>query len=83
MLKVKHFLTFCVMYKNMELNERLRELRREKGLTLKQVSCALQLTLNAYANYEYGIREPSVDVIKRLCGFYNVSADYLLGIKDD
>ncbi len=83
LLKVKHFLTFCVIHKYMELCERLKELRHEKGLTLKQVSSALQITLNAYANYEYGIREPSVDIIKRLCKFYNVSSDYLLGIKDD
>ena len=67
----------------MELCERLKELRHEKGLTLKQVSSVLQITLNAYANYEYGIREPSVDIIKRLCKFYNVSSDHLLGIKDD
>ncbi len=44
---------------------------------------AIAKKVNAYANYEYGIREPSVDIIKRLCKFYNVSSDYLLGIKDD
>ncbi|MDE6356725.1 MAG: helix-turn-helix transcriptional regulator [Clostridia bacterium] len=65
----------------MELCTRLRELRLEQGLTLKQVSSALQLTLSAYANYERGIREPSVAIIKRICAFYNVSSDYLLGIE--
>lgn len=66
----------------MELNERLKELRHEKGLTLKQVSSALQISLNAYANYEYGIREPSLDIIKRICKFYNISSDYLLDINN-
>ena len=66
----------------MELCTRLRELRLEQGLTLKQVSSALQLTLSAYANYERGIREPSVAIIKRICKFYNVSSDYLLGIEN-
>lgn len=66
----------------MELNERLKELRIESGLTLKQVSDSLQLTLSAYANYEYGVREPSIEIIKRMCKFFNVSSDYLLGIQE-
>lgn len=66
----------------MELYERLKELRIERGLTLKQTSSALQLTLSAYANYEHGIRQPSVEIIKRICKFYEVSADYLLGLED-
>ena len=53
----------------MELNVRLKELRHEKGLTLKEVSEALQLTLGAYAHYEHGIREPSIEIIKRMCRF--------------
>ena len=66
----------------MGLSKRLKELRLEKGLTLKQVSSALNLTLSAYSNYEQGIREPSVDIIKRICNFFEVSADYLLGLED-
>ena len=66
----------------MEFNSRLKELRHEKGLTLKEVSEALQLTLGAYAHYEHGIREPSIEIIKRMCRFYNVTADYLLGLED-
>lgn len=66
----------------MELGARLKELRTDKGLTLKEVSEALQLTLGAYANYEHGIRQPSIEIIKRICRFYHVSADYLLGLED-
>ncbi len=66
----------------MELHNRLKELRNENGLTLKQVSSSLGLTLSAYANYEHGIREPSVDTIKRICRFYKISADYLLDLEN-
>lgn len=66
----------------MDLSKRLKELRIEKGLTLKQVSSALNLTLSAYSNYEQGIREPSVEIIKRICNFFGVSSDYLLGLED-
>lgn len=66
----------------MELSKKLKELRLERGLTLKQVSSALNLTLSAYSNYEQGIREPSVETIKRICKYFDVSADYLLGLEN-
>ena len=66
----------------MKLNEKLKELRQERGLTLKQLSNALEITLSAYANYEQGIRQPSLEIIKRICNFYGITADYLIGRED-
>lgn len=65
------------------MNVKLKELRIQRGLTLKEASEALNLTLSAYSNYEQGIREPSLEIIKRICKFYDVSSDYLLGIVDN
>ncbi|HBN12279.1 MAG TPA: XRE family transcriptional regulator [Clostridiales bacterium] len=65
------------------MNVKLKELRIQRGLTLKEASEALNLTLSAYSNYEQGIREPSVEIIKRIPKFYDVSSDYLLGIVDN
>lgn len=62
--------------------DRLRHLRLEKGVTQKQVCDWLGLSKNAYGNYEQGIREPSLDALCRLCDFFEVSADYLLGRTD-
>jgi len=64
------------------VNERLKSLRKENGYTLKQVSNLLGITLSCYSNYEQGIREPSIDVIKKICKLFNVSADYLLGLSE-
>lgn len=64
------------------LNKRLKELRNEKGLKQIEVAKAVGLTLQAICNYEAGIREPSIDMLKRLCDFYDVSADYLIGRTD-
>ena len=36
-----------------------------------------------YASWEQGLAEPSISAIKRLCKFFDVSADYLLGIDDN
>ncbi len=62
---------------------KLKELRLDKNLSQSEVSRALGLTRNAFTNYELGIREPSLDTLVKICDFFNVPADYLLGrIKD-
>ena len=63
-------------------SERLRELRKEKSMTLLQVSKALDMPLGTYANYEQGVREPSLSTLNLLCDFYGVSSDYLIGRSD-
>ena len=65
------------------MNERLKEIRLEKGFTQKQLAIAVGLTETALCNYEKGIREPSLDVFKQLCIVLEVSSDYLLGLTDD
>ena len=65
------------------MKDRLKQLRREKGLTQKQVANAIGVVPTAITNYESGIREPSIAVLKKLCLFYDVSADYLIGLSDD
>lgn len=77
---VKYFYTFCVI--TIMMKERLKQLREEKGVTQKDVAKAIGVTTSAYANYEQGIREPSIDILKNLCKYYNVSADYLIGIEN-
>lgn len=64
------------------MNEKLRELRLEKGVTQKEVANALNISKSAYANYEQGVREPSYLVLINICKYFKVSADYLLGLED-
>lgn len=65
-----------------DLSIKLKDLRTERNLTLKAVADAVGLTRNAIANYEAGIREPSLNTLKDFCLFFNVSSDYLLGLSD-
>lgn len=67
---------------DVNFSKRLKQLRLEKGVTQKQICDWLQLSKNAYGNYEQGIREPSLETFSKLCDFFNVSADYLLGRTD-
>lgn len=66
----------------MELNEKIRWLRENKELYQKDIAQILQTTQSYYAQYENGKRQIPNIHIKTLCLFYNVSADWLLGLPD-
>lgn len=62
--------------------ERIKELRIMRNLTLREVACIIGMSLMAYAHYEHGDRQPSIETIIKLCDLYGVSADYLIGRSD-
>lgn len=62
---------------------RLKELRTENGFTQKGLAQLLRTTDDSIHSWEKGRSQPSIDVIRRLCVIFNVSADYLLGLKDE
>ena len=61
---------------------RLRERRTDKQMSMKQLAVAIGTTDAAISNWENGINEPKISYVIRLCEFFNVSADYLLGIEN-
>lgn len=61
---------------------RLRELRKEKKLTQDQVARRLNLSKTTISGYENNVKTPSLDVLVQLSVFYNVTADYLLGLEN-
>ncbi len=67
----------------MDCMERLRALREDNDLTQTQVAEVLGTSQTMYARYERGANELPIRHLVALCGFYNVSADYLLGIRPD
>ena len=67
----------------MKFNENLKELRLAKGVSQKDVATFLGLTQKAYCFYELGTREPSLHTLIKLCDYFEVTADYLLGRVDN
>lgn len=63
------------------MNERLKNLRIESGMKLKEVAEYLNVTVRTVCRYEEGTREPSIEILKKLCDLYDVTADYLIGRK--
>lgn len=64
------------------LTERLKNLRKEAGLTQKQIAEKLQVGQNSYSNWEKGKRTPIQPTIEKLAEILNTSTDYLLGKTD-
>lgn len=71
------------MYYNFCMNERMKQVRLNAGKTIKDVATALEMTVSAYAHYEQGRREPSIEVLRKICDYFDVSADYLIGRTDE
>ncbi len=67
----------------MPLLDKLRGLREDNDLTQSQIAEVLETSQTMYARYERGANEIPVRHIITLCQYYNVSADYLLGIRPD
>lgn len=64
------------------LSARLKECRKEKGLTQIQVATYCDITEKAYQNYELMTREPKLEILIRIADLFNVSLDYLTGRTD-
>lgn len=60
-------------------NEIIRELREDHDLTQAQVAAVLGTTQQVYSRYEKGENEMPIRHLIRLCDYYQVSADYILG----
>ena len=65
-----------------EFSQRLRELRQDKGLSMKQLAKELGTTDAAVSNWENGITEPKISYLKSIAVYFNVTADYLIGLED-
>ncbi|MBV1817298.1 helix-turn-helix transcriptional regulator [Bacteroidales bacterium MSK.15.36] len=63
-------------------SERMKALRKEKDITLEELSEILGTTKATLSRYENNLRIPNVDFIDELANFFNVSTDYLLGRTD-
>lgn len=62
--------------------ERMKQLRKEKNLTLDKLSDILNTTKATLSRYENGLRVPNIEFIRELANVFNVSVDYLLGKTD-
>lgn len=60
----------------------MRELREDHDLKQHDIAKLLKTTQQTYSRYEQGINELPIRHVITLCQFYNVSADYFLGLSN-
>lgn len=63
--------------------ERIKELRKEKSITMKRLGEIIGVSEGAVSQYENGKRQPDYDILKKIADYFNVSTDYLLGRTDN
>ena len=63
-----------------QLATRLKELRRARGLTQRDMAKQFRLSDVGYGAWERGDTEPSIDNVIRLCQFFGCTADSLIGL---
>ena len=66
----------------MELKTRLKELRLERNLTQGDIAKLLNMSKMAVSHWEKGNSEPSIEQLKILAEFFDVTIDYLVGYSD-
>ena len=63
--------------------KRLRDLREDHDKTQQEIADILGTSQTMYARYERGANELPLRHLYKLCKFYHVSADYILGLNDE
>ena len=72
--------TMITIKKN--VGRRLKESRQQCGMKQREVAALLKMTQQQYSRFENGVFELNYDQIRFLCKLFDISADYLLGLKE-
>ena len=59
--------------------QRIKDLRQDNDITIKEISELLGLHRDVYARYEKGLRDFPIDILIQLANYYDCSIDYLVG----
>lgn len=67
----------------MEFAERLKTLRKQVKLTQGHIAEKLNISQQAYASWERGVKKPTQDNLVKIAQVLNVSVDYLVGNSEE
>ena len=66
----------------MEMKDRIREARKKKGITQKQLAEIVGVRNSSVCNWEKGLNRPDPDTIELICGALDVTPAYILGMDE-
>ena len=64
-----------------QIGERLKESRKAAGYTQVSIAEIMNMSQQQYSRFENGVFELNYEQIIKLCKLYDISADYLFGLK--
>ncbi len=64
----------------MDYRTRIRNIREDRDFTQAQIGTLLNKTQQGYNHIETGRAELKIEDLVKLCQFYNLSADYIIGL---
>ena len=65
------------------LGEKLKNERILRNLTQSQLAKEISVSPKTISNYESGSIYPPIPTLIKLCEYFNVSSDYLIGLSDE
>ena len=77
------FMIMCYNFYMKNFGEKIKELRKGKKLTQEGLAQQIGQAQSTIYYWEKNKQEPTISALKKLCEFFEVSADYLLGLKDE
>ncbi|MBQ4269390.1 MAG: helix-turn-helix transcriptional regulator [Clostridia bacterium] len=64
-----------------KIGENLKQSRKFKGMTQKEVACVLKMTQQQYSRFENGVFELNYDQILTLCKLYEITPNELFDVR--
>lgn len=71
------------MFSKKLFGQRIREMRKLNKETQQTLADVLDMLQNNVSEMESGKKTTTAEKIAKICRYYHVSADYLLGLSDD
>lgn len=63
-------------------SERLKELRENKGWSLREFAFNLKVSQTAINRWENNLRIPNIEILRNIALVFNVTSDYLIGLEN-
>jgi len=67
----------------MKINEQLRKYRKLNKKTQLEIAEVLKMSRTGYASLEQGLAEPNIYIIIKLCQYYKITSDELIGYNSE
>ena len=62
-----------------QLGSKIKQLRKSRGITQSELAENLGISSSAVGMYEQGRRDPDDNTLLKLCSYFGITSDYLLG----